>query len=69
VASTEVWMERASVAEWDKAPLTAWAVTVELPGLEFRLAPRMTDVSAPAAMVNGLAGVEVTPAGKLASVI
>lgn len=62
-------MERARVAECDSAPLAAWAMIIEFPGTELRLAPKRTEVLALAAMVNGLAGVEVTPAGKLASEI
>jgi hypothetical protein len=47
----------------------AWAVMVEAPGAEVALAPNITDVFEPTGMANGLAGLEVTPAGRLASVI
>jgi hypothetical protein len=42
---------------------------VVLPGAAVTVAPKTTEVFAPAAMVNGLAGLEVMPAGRFASMI
>jgi len=42
---------------------------VVLPVPVVTAAPRITETFAPAEMVNGLAGLEVTPAGRFASVI
>ena len=69
MAITELWIVSAKVAEWESEPLTACAVTVEFPVAVVAAAPKIMEAFAPAATVNGLPGLDVTPAGRLASVI
>ncbi|HXN51610.1 MAG TPA: hypothetical protein VN943_06705 [Candidatus Acidoferrum sp.] len=56
------------MAEWDKEPLSHWAVIVKLPVAALDAAPKTTGVLAPDAMLNGLTGFEITPFGRPASV-
>src|SRR5450432_1776320 len=62
-------MDSAKFAECESEPLTACSVTVLLPVAVVTAAPKITATFAPAALVNGLAGLEVIPAGRSVSVI
>jgi len=44
-------------------PLIPWAETVKFPVAAFAVAPKTTEVLAPAATLKGLAGFEATPEG------
>src|ERR1700676_817872 len=58
------WIIKERLAECDKLPLLPCAITVKLPVAAVEEAPKITGVpAAPAAMLKGLAGFEVTPAG------
>jgi len=48
-------MESAEVAQWEREPLTSWAVTGEFPEAVVAAAPKITEAVAPTAIVNGLA--------------
>jgi hypothetical protein len=67
-AIAPAWTVRASVSEWESAPLEPCAVIVKSPVVAFGDAPKTTAVGAEDATVKGLAGLEVTPVGRPARV-
>ena len=54
---------------WDRFPLTACAETVKVPARADASAPKSSEAFAPELTLNGLAGLDVTPAGRPLSVI
>ena len=62
---TPLWITTAKGSEWDSEPLVPCTEIVKFPVVALAEAPKTTGVLAPAVTLKGLAGFEVTPAGRV----
>jgi len=62
-AVTPLWMVMPRLAGWEREPLVPEAIMVKFPVLALGVAEKRTGVLEPAAMLKGLAGLEMTPEG------